>query len=67
MLAYVNLVPRAFPIEIGRGGTFPAPPNFSAGVWMTLRVSPPRAPVLSRAHYFQAPATQAVALNRIAQ
>ena len=30
-----------------------------AGVWMTPRVSPSRAPVLSRAHYFQAPATQA--------
>ena len=30
-----------------------------AGAWMTPRASPSRAPVLSRAQYFQAPATQA--------
>ena len=30
-----------------------------AGAWMTPRESPTGAPVLSRAHYFQAPATQA--------
>ena len=30
-----------------------------AGVWITPRMSPLRAPVLSCVHYFQAPAMQA--------
>ena len=46
-------------VPVSRVPRAPQPPRHC---YATLRVSPSRAPVLSFAHYFQAPATQATLL-----
>ena len=46
-------------VPVSRVPRAPQPPRH---YYATLRVSPSRAPVLSFAHYFQAPATQATLL-----